>query len=131
VPAIRMVVVTMPPLLSDLVASLVEDRATLSVIARLDTRLEIESRLPALGPDLILVGLRDGEGDDIAETVRALMPTATVIALSSDARNAYVHDVGIHRTVLSDVAPRALVEVIVGARDLGRSRSDRSAWTPF
>jgi DNA-binding NarL/FixJ family response regulator len=114
VAGIRTVIVTMPQMLSDIVARLVEDRATLSVVARFESRFEIEARLPALAPDLILIGLRGGEADEIAATALALVPTARVIALSGDGRNAYVHEMRIRRAMLPDVSPGSLVDVILG-----------------
>jgi hypothetical protein len=41
--AIRTVILTMPQLLSDLIATLVEDRVPLNVIVRLESRLEIDA----------------------------------------------------------------------------------------
>lgn len=114
--AIRTVILTMPQLLSDLVATLAEDRVALNVIVRLESRLEIDARLTALAPDLILVGLHSGEVDDVAVMVRALAPAATVIALSSDGRTAFVHDHRRLRAVLSDVSPSSLVDVILASR---------------
>ena len=114
--SIRTVIVTMPRILSDIIASLVEDRATLSVVARLGNRFEIESRLPVLFPDLVLIGLRGGEADAIAATALALAPAARIVAFSFDGRNAYVHEVHTHRAALMDVSPTALVKVILAPR---------------
>jgi DNA-binding NarL/FixJ family response regulator len=106
----------MPRILSDIVTRLVEDRAPLSVVAYLESRFEIESRLPVLFPDLVLIGLRAGEADAIAATALMLAPAARIVAFSFDGRHAYVHETHAHRVALMDVSPAALVDVILAPR---------------
>jgi DNA-binding NarL/FixJ family response regulator len=103
-------------MLSDIIASLVEDRARLNVVARLRNRSEIEARFRVLAPDLILIGLDVGESDAVAAAALALVPTARVVALSADGRDAYVHEAHVRRAALLDVSPAALVNVILASR---------------
>lgn len=114
-PVIRTVVVTIPPLLGDIIKTSLADHFPLDVVARLDSRTEIEQQLPQFTPDLIIIGLHDGEADTIGGTLLAVVPLAKVIALSSDGRNAYVHEMRAHRSVLTDVSLRALIDAILGA----------------
>jgi len=116
VDVIRTVTVTLPLVLSDIIASLVEDRARLNIVARLRNRSEIAARFPVLAPDLILIGLRVGESDAVAAAALALVPSARVVALSFDGRDAYVHEAHAGRAALLDVSPAALVDVIVASR---------------
>jgi DNA-binding NarL/FixJ family response regulator len=116
VASIRTVIVTMPRMLSDIIAKLVEDRATLSVIARLRTRFDMQVRLPALAPDLVLIGLRVDEDDEIAAAALELVPDARVVALSIDGRAAYVHEMQVPRAALLEVSPAALVDVVLAPR---------------
>lgn len=114
-PVIRTVFVTISPLLGDIIKTSLTDHFTLDVVARLANRAEIEKQLPLFSPDLIVIGLRDGETDTIGGTLLALVPLAKVVALSNDGRNAYVHEMRAHRLALTDVSPRALIDAILGA----------------
>lgn len=116
---IRTVTVTLPRILSDIIARLVEDRARLNIVARLRSRSEIKARFPALTPDLILIGLRVGESDDVATAALDLVPSARVVALSFDGRDAYVHEAHARRAALLDVSPTALVNAITASRQSG------------
>jgi hypothetical protein len=113
VTGIRAVTVTMSRLLGDLILMLVADRVRVSLVARLGTRLDIERRLSALAPDLIFIGLRNGEVDDIAAEILRLVPEARVVALSSDGRDAFVHDRCIGRTAFLNATTRALVDTLL------------------
>ena len=110
---IRTAIVTVPAIISDVVATLLSARTTLKVVARFDDRAEIAARLSAVSPDLVLIGLRNGETDEIARTLLTDIPAAKVVAFSRDGRNAYVYEVRVHRKVLADVSPRVLINAIL------------------
>jgi DNA-binding NarL/FixJ family response regulator len=122
VASIRTVIVTMSPMLSNIITALVTDHATLDVVAEFGTRAEAENQLPAIAPDLILVGLRSGETDLIGRTLLALVPFAKVLAFSTDARDAYLHEMRAHREELTDVSPQGLIDAVLagsaGSEDL-------------
>jgi hypothetical protein len=110
---IRAVVVTLSPILVDLVTTLLSGRAVLDVVARFDSHDGIETQLTAVSPDLILYGLQNGESDNIARPLLALLPSSKIIVFSSDARNAYVYAMRPNREALVDFSPRALVRAIL------------------
>lgn len=112
--AIRTVMVTMSPIFRDLIAELMASHVDVEVVGELDTRDGLEQRLQALGPDLVLIGLRRDEGDEIGLSLVRLLPNAKVIAFSSDARHAFVHRMQPQRTALLDVSPRMLLDTIMG-----------------
>jgi chemotaxis response regulator CheB len=114
---IRTVVVTMSRILSDIITALVTDHAALDLVAEFDNRADAESRLSAIAPDLILVGLRDGEPDGIGRTFLALVPSAKVIAFSSDGRNGYLHEMPALRVEITDISPQGLIDAILISRD--------------
>jgi DNA-binding NarL/FixJ family response regulator len=114
VASIRTVILTMSPMLRGIITALVADHATIEVLADLGNRAEAEKELPVIAPDLILVGLQGGETDVIALSFLKLVPSAKVIAFSSNARNAYVYEMRAHRTELTDVSPQGLIDVILG-----------------
>jgi DNA-binding NarL/FixJ family response regulator len=115
VAVLRTALVAIPPVIGDILLTLLADHFTVDVVARLDTAAGIEQKLPLVSPDLVIVGLLGGEDDTIGRTLLALVPLAKVIVLSSDGRNAYVHEMRAHRSTLMDVSPPRLIEAIMGA----------------
>jgi DNA-binding NarL/FixJ family response regulator len=114
VAAIRTVMITMSPMLRDLVTELMAEHVNVDLVDELDTRDGLEEQLQALVPDLILIGLGRGEGDEIGLSLVRFLPNAKVIAFSSDGRNAFVHRMQPQRTALLDVSPQMLIEAILG-----------------
>jgi DNA-binding NarL/FixJ family response regulator len=115
--SIRSAVVTLSPILFDLLTTLLAGRATLEVVARFDTHEGIKAQLVAATPDLILYGLQNGESDGTAITLLASLPGARVIVFTSDGRNAFVYTMRPHRKALLDLSPHALVEAILAGGD--------------
>jgi DNA-binding NarL/FixJ family response regulator len=115
VAAIRAVMITMSPLFRELVAELIAGHADLDVVGELDTRNELGEQLRSLAPDLIFIGLRREEGDEIGLSLARLLPNAKVIAFSSDGRHAFVHHMQPQPTVLIDVSPQMLIDAILGS----------------
>ena len=111
--SIRLAVVTLPPFIIDIVTTLLTDKAALNIVARLDDRAEVQERLRALHPDLILMGLRNGENDNIARALLACLPSTTIIALSGDGRNAFLHEMRPHRRALRNISPRLLIRTVL------------------
>jgi hypothetical protein len=106
--------VTITPLLGDIISQVVAVRAPFEIVARLDSRDRLELRLRILAPNLVLIGLRKGEGGAIALSLRNTLPRAKVIALSHDGHQAYLPVPHRHRTTLIDLSPKALIEAIRG-----------------
>jgi chemotaxis response regulator CheB len=111
--AIRAVLVTVSPLLGDIVTTLLANRARLDLVARWEDRKDIETELVAISPDLVLIGLQAGETNAIACSLLVLVPSATVITLSGDGKTAYVHAMRAHCVPLGDVSPAVLLDVIL------------------
>ena len=111
---IRTALVTLSPLLSDIITQAVERDIELDVVARVEDRDSLEERLRLVVPELILIGLRAGETDAIATTVLAAAPEAKVIAFSTDCRYAYLHEMRPYQATIIDVTPAALAGAILG-----------------
>jgi DNA-binding NarL/FixJ family response regulator len=112
-PDTRAIIVTVPTFLRDIITTLAEDRLPLNIVADLDRRVDLAAALESLLPDLVVVGLRAGETDDVGRDILSRIPTARVIAISDGGRNAYVHEMCACRTVLLDVSAEALAAAIV------------------
>jgi len=76
--------VTVPPLLTDLIRHVLISRAALAIIAELADPAAAYARLPALAPDVVIIG-HSGNADQVdTALVRALLPAARVLTLSAD-----------------------------------------------
>jgi hypothetical protein len=117
VAVIRTVVITLPIMISDIVKELLIDDVELDIVERFDSRELIEDMLCAISPELVLVGLSPHEPGMTGLSFLAVVPSAKVIAFSSDGRSAYVSQRGASWTHLPDVSPDAITGVI---RSIGR-----------
>jgi len=111
---IRTATVSITALLGDIISQVVAEYAPIDIVARLDRSEELAVRLQSLAPDLILIGLCQGEADEIALFLCDALPLVNVIALSHDARHAYLPVPNHHRSALIDLSPNALIEAIRG-----------------
>ncbi len=111
---VRTALVTLSPLLSDIITRAVEQDIELDVVARIDDRDPLGERLRLVVPELVLIGLRVGESDAIAATALTAAPTAKVIAFSADCRYAYLHEMRPYQATIIDVTPAALAGAILG-----------------
>jgi DNA-binding NarL/FixJ family response regulator len=111
---IQTALITLSPLLSDIITQAVEREIELDVVARVHDRDLLAERLRLIAPELILIGLHVGESDAIAVTALAAAPAAKVIAFSADCRHAYLHEMRAYQATLIDVTPSALAEAILG-----------------
>jgi chemotaxis response regulator CheB len=112
VTAIRTAVVTMSPLLRDIVKELPTGRVRLQIVADLTTRDLLLDRLKTILPDVVLIGLARGETDRIARSILAALPRSRVIAFSSAGRQVYIHEMRPHRTALSDASASAVIRAL-------------------
>lgn len=108
----RLVVITLPPLLRDIITALVQERTPVTILTQFASR-RAAVRLALLAPDVVIVGLRSGESDAIGRKYLAQIPAAKIVAVSNDGRHAFIHEAPSRRTVLRDVSPQALVDVLV------------------
>jgi DNA-binding NarL/FixJ family response regulator len=110
----RAVFVTIPPLLSEIITEAAREVVRLKLVGELGARDALAEQLPALAPDIVLVGLRAGETDDIGGVVRKLVPAAKVLVLSQDGHCAYLHEAPVRRTVLENFSLANLLAALVG-----------------
>ena len=82
---LRAVLVTVPPLLTDLIRHVLISRAALAIMAELADPAAAYAQLRALVPDVVIIGHSGGGAGQVdAALVRALLPAARVLALSAD-----------------------------------------------
>jgi hypothetical protein len=112
---IRTVTVTLPRMLGDLLVGAIAPEAELEVVGRFASRANLDRRLGALAPALVLIGLRRGEPDDVARGLLLSVPAARILAVTPDGRHAYLHRMRACRKALLEITPeglrRALLEI--------------------
>ena len=113
--AIRTAVVTMSPMLRDIIKELPVGCMRLDIVAEFTTRDLLGDRLKLILPDIILIELARGESDRIARGILAAVPRSRVIAFSSSGGNLYIHEMRPRRTVVSDVSAKAMVRALYTA----------------
>lgn len=104
--------VTIPPLLSGIIAEVVRDGICLKVVAQFAERNELAARLRAVAPEVVVVGLFPGEADDVGAFVLNLVPTAQVLVLSNDGRRGSLYQMRPHRTKLQGFSPADLLALL-------------------
>jgi DNA-binding NarL/FixJ family response regulator len=106
----------MPTLLSDVIKEVISRSVTLEVVAELPERESVSEAILSLAPDIVFIGLLQGEADTVGSNLLRLAPRAKVIAISSNGRNAYVYEMLAHRDALLEFTPAMLVQAVLGSR---------------
>lgn len=105
----RAIFVTILPLLADIIVEVVCEQLHLELIAQFHDRDALAERLPALAPDLVVIGVHPGEADQIGAFALTLVPAAKVMVLSHDGRDASFYEIAKGRTELHDFSPAGLL----------------------
>jgi DNA-binding NarL/FixJ family response regulator len=108
----RMLVVTVSPLLRELVTSVLQSQFAVDVVEILEAREPVAERLRDLAPDLVLLGLLDAETDSVAASLLAVLPSVRVLVLAGNGEHAWLYEPQGRRTVLSDLSAQALREAL-------------------
>lgn len=116
---IRVALINLSPILTQIVSE---------VLAKPDIRAEGSfdgatgcEQVAALRPEVVIVGLEDDSADEegLPPECRRLFsryPWARVLSLAHDGREAVLHELHPHRTVLGEASPEKLLETIRAAR---------------
>jgi hypothetical protein len=108
VPKLRAVLVTVPPLLADLIRHVLISRVGVSIIAEIADPETATERLRALGPDVVIIGpAASGYSLDSA-LVRLMLPGARVLTLSADLNQLF----GPGEADVNDFTPQTLADCL-------------------
>jgi hypothetical protein len=102
-PPVRTVMVTLSPLLRDIIMQLV---VSLELVAILETREAVADSLNLLAPELVIIGLLPGEDP---AGLHADWPRADMLALAHDSRSAWLYAQDGHHEALADLSPESLL----------------------
>jgi hypothetical protein len=111
---VRGVFVTVPPLLAAIVTEALSRGVELKLLAGLKHRAQLEKRLRALRPDLVVIGLAPGESDELGAGLLAQLPTTRFLLIDAAGDYAYLHEMRPSRSVLHDFSPDNLRAAIRG-----------------
>jgi hypothetical protein len=109
---LRTVVVTLSPLLCELVTSVLSPQIVVNIIEVLATRERVAERLRDLAPDLVLFGLLDSEADKVALSLPPALPSTRILALASNGEHAWLYESGGRFVRLSNFSVHALREAL-------------------
>ena len=83
-PALRAVLVMVPPLLADLIRHVLTGRIDQIIVAEARDPADAARMLRDVPPDIVILGPHGTAGLPDPQAVRALLPRARVLALSAD-----------------------------------------------
>jgi chemotaxis response regulator CheB len=109
---LRTLVVTLSPLLRELVTSVLPSQISVDVVEVLQSREGVAERLRDLAPDLVLIGLLNGETDAIALPLLAALPSVRILVLAPNGEHAWLHQSHGRRVALSHLSVQALREAM-------------------
>jgi chemotaxis response regulator CheB len=112
VASVRTLTVTVSPLLADLVKAVLQQHLILDVVEVLSTRHRLTERLQDICPDLVLLGLLNGEDDACAIPILAALLSVRILVLAANGAQAWLYEAGPHRTVLPRLSSSDLVDAL-------------------
>ncbi len=86
---LRAALVTVPPLLADLIRHVLVNRAELLIVAELTDVESALERLRELAPDVVIIGQSDDRPSLDVALVRTDLPGACVLVLSADLKQLF------------------------------------------
>jgi chemotaxis response regulator CheB len=117
VAGVRTLIVTVSPLLADLVKSVLQPHLFLDVVEVLTTRDRLMERLHDIAPDLVLLGLLNGEDDACAVPLLAALLSVRILVLAANGAHAWLYEKGPHRTALPQLAASDLIDTLKASFD--------------
>lgn len=112
---LRTLVVTLSPFLRELVTSVLPSQISIDIVEVLESREHVAERLRELAPDLVLIGLLDGETDSIALPLLAALPSVRILVLARNGQHAWLHQSHGRRAALPNLSVQALRQAMQGS----------------
>jgi len=113
VAALRTLMVTVSPLLGELIMAALLPHFPLDLVGILETREGLAASLNAWSPDLVLLGLQGVETEACAQPVLALLPSVKILVISANGEPALLLENGSLPLVLADLSVPLLIQTLV------------------
>jgi DNA-binding NarL/FixJ family response regulator len=110
--AIRTFVVTVSPLLSELVIEMLRPHLGLDIVAVVSTRDGLTEKLRAAAPQLVVLGLMRAETNHCVKVVLRAMPSLQVLVLAQDGQRAWLYEMRPRRMAVTDLSAPALIRLL-------------------
>ncbi len=115
---LRAVLVTVSPLLGEILLAALLPHLKLDVIATLETREGLAASLSAWSPDLVLVGLLGAETEAVALAMLAVVPTAKILAVTTSGEPVWLLEVDKPPQALSSLSISEMAKCVVARFDI-------------
>ena len=113
---IRLVLATMPPLLSDIVRGTLADQHDIEILAEVARPEQILAAVLRTRASVAVVGVPSHDSRALVHELLAVQPRLGIVALTSDGRTGYVHSLHPHESAIDDISPETLLHAIRAAR---------------
>ena len=110
--AIRILLAEVPTMLREIIQSVVEGQADMSIVGAIPSRDPVIAALENTPADVVIVGLRKAEATDAFDSLLFEQPRLKLLAISGDGGSSYLYELRPHCVPLGDVSPNGLVEAI-------------------
>ncbi|MFK4727414.1 DNA-binding NarL/FixJ family response regulator [Bradyrhizobium niftali] len=97
----------------DLIQHALAAREQFELLARIDSLAELRGHLRQHQPDLVVVELRQGEDEGVAQAIHDLAPRALVVTVASDLKSASAHRLGYQPRDVSPLREDSLADEII------------------
>jgi hypothetical protein len=121
---VRTVVVTMSPLLADIVLDCLQPYLAIDLIGILKDREALAERLAESRPDLVLLGLVGVESDACARPLLALLPHARFLVLAPNGQHAWLHEMRPHRSAMRYFSKQRLLRTLASRYDFSAPQDE-------
>jgi DNA-binding NarL/FixJ family response regulator len=112
----RILLVALPPMLSDIVADTIGSQTDMEVVGELPTAAELQAGVSEAVADIVIIGLDDLDLPSECLGLFDAYPSIRVLGVSIDGRSASLYELRPHRLPLGEVSPDGLVQAIREAR---------------
>jgi DNA-binding NarL/FixJ family response regulator len=109
---IRLVLATMPPILSEIVRETLAGERDIEILAEVADADQLAAAVRRTGASVAVVGIATNRTRALVHELLAEHPRLRVVALASDGRTGYVHSLQPRESAITDISPRTLVAAI-------------------
>jgi DNA-binding NarL/FixJ family response regulator len=113
VAVLRTLVVTLSPFLCELVTSVLAPEISVDVVGVLPTRERLVEGMREIAPDIVLLGLGEGEAETADPLLRRTSSVARILALARNGKSAWLYESPHRRVTLSDLSVASLKEALI------------------